>query len=119
MDHEVWATLAARQQQISAALDELRHQRAMGMTPDRIPCSTTSTACCGHRLGTGRRQAAAELTFFEHLANRRFPVTDWLRTPAEFDYVVKPDVFHDFFGHVRCCSTRCTPTTWRRTARAA
>jgi phenylalanine-4-hydroxylase len=41
-----------------------------------------------------------DLTFFEHLANRRFPVTDWLRTPAEFDYIVEPDVFHDFFGHV-------------------
>jgi phenylalanine-4-hydroxylase len=38
--------------------------------------------------------------FFEHLANRRFPVTVWLREPAEFDYIVEPDVFHDFFGHV-------------------
>jgi phenylalanine-4-hydroxylase len=41
-----------------------------------------------------------DLVFFEHLANRRFPVTTWLRTPAEFDYIVEPDVFHDFFGHV-------------------
>ena len=38
--------------------------------------------------------------FFEHLANRRFPVTAWLRTPEEFDYIVEPDIFHDFFGHV-------------------
>jgi len=38
--------------------------------------------------------------FFSHLANRRFPVTVWLRKPAEFDYIVEPDVFHDFFGHV-------------------
>ena len=41
-----------------------------------------------------------DLTFFEHLANRRFPVTVWLREPREFDYIVEPDVFHDFFGHV-------------------
>jgi phenylalanine-4-hydroxylase len=41
-----------------------------------------------------------DLTFFEHLANRRFPVTVWLRDPGEFDYIVEPDVFHDFFGHV-------------------
>jgi phenylalanine-4-hydroxylase len=41
-----------------------------------------------------------DLVFFEHLANRRFPVTVWLRTPAEFDYIVEPDIFHDFFGHV-------------------
>ena len=38
--------------------------------------------------------------FFEHLANRRFPVTWWLREEHEFDYIVEPDVFHDFFGHV-------------------
>jgi len=38
--------------------------------------------------------------FFRHLAGRRFPVTVWLRKPAEFDYIVEPDVFHDFFGHV-------------------
>jgi len=38
--------------------------------------------------------------FFEHLANRRFPVTVWLRNPEEFDYIVEPDIFHDFFGHV-------------------
>jgi phenylalanine-4-hydroxylase len=41
-----------------------------------------------------------DLTFFDHLAHRRFPVTVWLRDPAEFDYIVEPDIFHDFFGHV-------------------
>ncbi|MBC7711622.1 MAG: phenylalanine 4-monooxygenase [Rhizobacter sp.] len=38
--------------------------------------------------------------FFTHLAHRRFPVTVWLRSEAEFDYIVEPDLFHDFFGHV-------------------
>jgi phenylalanine-4-hydroxylase len=38
--------------------------------------------------------------FFDHLANRRFPVTVWLREEHEFSYIVEPDVFHDFFGHV-------------------
>ncbi|PEQ12724.1 phenylalanine 4-monooxygenase [Novosphingobium sp. PC22D] len=38
--------------------------------------------------------------FFDHLAHRRFPVTRWLREEHEFDYLVEPDVFHDFFGHV-------------------
>ncbi len=41
-----------------------------------------------------------DLTFFEHLSQRRFPVTVWLRDPEEFDYIVEPDIFHDFFGHV-------------------
>jgi phenylalanine-4-hydroxylase len=38
--------------------------------------------------------------FFTHLAHQRFPVTVWLRSEAEFDYIVEPDIFHDFFGHV-------------------
>ncbi|WP_291015219.1 phenylalanine 4-monooxygenase, partial [Hydrogenophaga sp.] len=41
-----------------------------------------------------------ERPFFELLANRRFPVTDWIRKPEEFEYIVEPDVFHDLFGHV-------------------
>jgi phenylalanine-4-hydroxylase len=41
-----------------------------------------------------------EHVFFTHLALRRFPVTVWLREEHEFDYIVEPDVFHDFFGHV-------------------
>ena len=41
-----------------------------------------------------------EEAFFALLAERRFPVTDWIRTPEEFDYVVEPDIFHDLFGHV-------------------
>ena len=41
-----------------------------------------------------------EHVFFAHLARRRFPVTVWLRDEHEFDYIVEPDVFHDFFGHV-------------------
>jgi phenylalanine-4-hydroxylase len=41
-----------------------------------------------------------DLVFFDHLANRRFPVTWWIREEHEFAYIVEPDVFHDFFGHV-------------------
>lgn len=41
-----------------------------------------------------------DAVFFDHLAHRRFPVTRWLRGEEELDYLVEPDVFHDFFGHV-------------------
>ncbi len=41
-----------------------------------------------------------EVPFFTLLAHRQFPVTDWIRTPQELDYIVEPDVFHDLFGHV-------------------
>ncbi len=41
-----------------------------------------------------------DAVFFDHLAHRRFPVTRWLREEHELDYLVEPDIFHDFFGHV-------------------
>jgi phenylalanine-4-hydroxylase len=41
-----------------------------------------------------------EEAFFALLAARKFPVTEWLRKPEEFEYIVEPDVFHDLFGHV-------------------
>jgi phenylalanine-4-hydroxylase len=41
-----------------------------------------------------------ELNFFALLAARKFPVTWWLREEHELNYIVEPDVFHDYFGHV-------------------
>lgn len=41
-----------------------------------------------------------EDVFFAHLAARRFPVTVWMRRREELDYLVEPDLFHDFFGHL-------------------
>jgi phenylalanine-4-hydroxylase len=38
--------------------------------------------------------------FFEHLANRRFPASAFIRPEEEIDYLEEPDVFHDVFGHV-------------------
>ena len=38
--------------------------------------------------------------FFWHLANRRFPADNFIRTRETFDYIQEPDVFHDVFGHV-------------------
>ncbi len=71
--------------------------------PDRIPrFDALSEALHG---ATGWEVVAVpglipEEAFFALLAKRRFPVTNWIRKPEEFDYVVEPDVFHDLFGHV-------------------
>src|SRR3546814_13243656 len=37
--------------------------------------------------------------FFDHLAHRRFPAGNFIRTPQQLDYLEEPDVFHDVFGH--------------------
>ena len=105
-DHEVWATLFERQQTllVGRASDEfLRQQRLMGMSPDQIPKFDELNPLL--RKATGWELICVEgllpeLTFFEHLANRRFPVTWWIRKPEQLDYLAEPDLFHDLFGHV-------------------
>ena len=105
-DHRVWATLFERQQQIlvGRASDEfLRNQRAMGMAPDQIPKFDDLNRVLRQATGwelIGVEGLLPELTFFDHLANRRFPVTWWIRKPEQLDYLAEPDLFHDLFGHV-------------------
>jgi phenylalanine-4-hydroxylase len=105
-DHQVWATLFERQQQVlvGRASDEfLRNQRTMGMSPDRIPKFEDLNRILRKETGwelIGVEGLLPELTFFEHLANRRFPVTWWIRKPEQLDYLSEPDLFHDLFGHV-------------------
>lgn len=105
-DHAVWAQLFERQQQVlvGRASDEfITAQRAMKMTPDAIPkfddLNRVLRAHTGWEL-IGVEGLLPELTFFDHLANRRFPVTWWIRKPEQIDYLSEPDLFHDLFGHV-------------------
>jgi phenylalanine-4-hydroxylase len=105
-DHEVWAQLFARQQEIlvgRASEAFLSAQRAMHMSADRIPkfddLNRVLRAATGWEL-VGVQGLLPELDFFDHLANRRFPVTWWIRTPEQMDYLSEPDLFHDLFGHV-------------------
>jgi phenylalanine-4-hydroxylase len=105
-DHGVWATLFKRQREVlvGRASDEfLATQEAMGMTPDQIPKFDDLNPMLRKATGwelIGVEGLLPELTFFEHLANRRFPVTWWIRRPDQLDYLAEPDLFHDLFGHV-------------------
>jgi phenylalanine-4-hydroxylase len=38
--------------------------------------------------------------FFTHLANKRFPAANFLRSGENMDYSDEPDMFHDIFGHI-------------------
>ena len=105
-DHATWATLFARQREIlpgRASETFLRAQDAMGMSPDRIPRYTDLDRVLGEATGwqlIGVEGLLPELDFFDHLANRRFPVTWWIRRADQIDYIEEPDLFHDLFGHV-------------------
>ncbi len=104
-DHATWRTLYARQ---TALLPGLAAQTFMDLLPQLdaaqgIPrfedINARLLAATGWQL-VGVPGLIPEVPFFTLLANRKFPVTDWIRTPAEMDYVVEPDIFHDLFGHV-------------------
>jgi phenylalanine-4-hydroxylase len=105
-DHDVWRQLYQRQREllVGRAADEfLTAQDAMGMTPDAIPKFSDMNAALGAATGwqlIGVEGLLPELDFFDHLANRRFPVTWWIRRPDQIDYIEEPDLFHDLFGHV-------------------
>jgi len=106
VDHGVWKALYQRQREIlvGRASDEfLRAQDMMGMSPDRIPRFAELNAVLEAATGwtiVGVEGLLPELDFFEHLANRRFPVSWWIRRPDQLDYIEEPDLFHDLFGHV-------------------
>jgi phenylalanine-4-hydroxylase len=105
-DHAVWAQLFARQREIlpgRACNEFLAAQDAMGMGGEAIPKFSELNKVLGDTTGwqlIGVEGLLPELTFFEHLAARRFPVTWWIRRPDQLDYIAEPDLFHDLFGHV-------------------
>jgi len=104
-DHDTYRRLYARQvQQLPGlACDEFIAAVQQLGAPDRIPhfdaISQRLIRATGWQL-VGVPGLIPEEAFFALLAARKFPVTDWLRQPEEFDYIVEPDVFHDLFGHV-------------------
>ncbi|WP_059410936.1 phenylalanine 4-monooxygenase [Cupriavidus basilensis] len=105
-DHAVWRQLYERQSSMlrGRVCDEfLEGLSALGMAHDRVP----SFARLNETLmrATGWQVVAVpglvpDEVFFEHLANRRFPASWWMRKPEQLDYLQEPDCFHDVFGHV-------------------
>ena len=104
-EHDLYRRLYARQSKLVPRYACPEYNRALAALEagDAIPRFEAVSERL--RIATGWEIVAVpglvpDDVFFTHLANRRFPVTVWLRKPEEFDYIVEPDVFHDFFGHV-------------------
>lgn len=104
-DQAVWRILVERQTALAHryACDEfLRGLSSLGIgdtIPDFEAINARLMPLTGWRI-VGVPGLIPDAAFYDHLAHRRFPVTVWIRTRAELDYLVEPDLFHDFFGHV-------------------
>ena len=103
--HELYARLFARQLRLvpGRACDEvlraLKHLDMAARIPRFEEVSRLLMRATGWQI-VAVPGLIPEDAFFRLLSQRRFPVTVWLRTPEEFDYIVEPDLFHDLFGHV-------------------
>ncbi|MBK4736376.1 phenylalanine 4-monooxygenase [Noviherbaspirillum pedocola] len=103
--HALWRRLYQRQERLLPGraarvfIDSLARLDARERIPRFDQISEILQRATGWRL-VAVPGLVPDAVFFGHLAERRFPVTVWLRKPEEFDYIVEPDLFHDFFGHV-------------------
>jgi phenylalanine-4-hydroxylase len=105
-DHRVWDDLFTRQMDVlpgracsafMAGLEKLDLGR--GGIPEFGQLSEELGALTGWSV-VPVPMLIPDHVFFWHLANRRFPAGNFIRTRETFDYIQEPDVFHDVFGHV-------------------
>ena len=105
-DHDVWDTLFKRQRELlpgRACREFMEGVERFGLGDGGIPKFSELNVVLG--AATGWQVVAVEgllpdEVFFDHLANRRFPFSWWIRKPDQLDYLSEPDLFHDLFGHV-------------------
>ena len=105
-EHDIWDDLYARQLDIlpgRAANAFMAGLQKLGLGRGGVP----DFARLSEELGTLTGWSVVPVpmlipdhVFFWHLANRRFPAGNFIRTRETFDYIQEPDVFHDVFGHV-------------------
>jgi phenylalanine-4-hydroxylase len=105
-DHAVWDLLFARQVEllgsrvVSPFLDGIDLLR---LSHPGVPDLAELNAILEPRTGW-RTVAVPGLVpddiFFAMLAERVFPVGNFVRARAQLDYLEAPDCFHDLFGHI-------------------
>jgi phenylalanine-4-hydroxylase len=105
-EHAVWDFLYRRQVDIlkdRADPAMLRGLETLNLNRDGIPNFAEINVELKARTGfevVAVPGLVPDEVFFNHLANRRFPAGQFIRTRAQLDYLQEPDIFHDVFGHV-------------------
>ena len=105
-EHAIWRTLFHRQAEIlkeRAAPEFLAGLDGLGIAAEGIPnferLSDILEEATNWRI-VAVPGLVPDDVFFRHLANRRFPATNFIRRWDQLDYLQEPDVFHDIYGHV-------------------
>ena len=105
-EHAMWDRLFARQSAMlpgRAAEAYLRGLDVLKLSrpgiPDYRELNVRLMAATGWQV-VAVPGLVPDAVFFAHLAERRFPAGNFIRTPHQLDYLQEPDIFHDVFGHV-------------------
>lgn len=106
-DDKIWATLYEKQ------YPEVQHYAhplyldgldKLNITSDRVPnfdeMNQLLMETVGWELLSTNVQYTDGQTWFEHLAQRKFLITEYIRPMESLDYTPLPDIWHDVFGHL-------------------
>ena len=112
-DQAMWRRLFERQMEVLPRIASeayLSGVDKVGFVADRIPNFAGDTNPRLRELTGWEVYVVPGLIphqeFYQHLANRQFPASTWLRKPEQLDYLEEPDMFHDTFGHVPLLSNQ-------------
>lgn len=104
-ENSVWHDLFVRQMQLlqnRACQEYLEGIEALGLTKDHIPqipeVNERLRALSGWEVAPVPALINFQ-SFFELMANKKFPAATFIRTREELDYLQEPDIFHEIFGH--------------------
>lgn len=103
-EHETWAFLLKRQNDLVATRASKEFLKGIELLhfTNKIPQHLEMTEILKAHTGWGVEPVPALIQpqrFFGLLANKKFPAANFIRTPADIDYIQEPDVFHELFGH--------------------
>lgn len=105
--HETWRIMFERmwpKVEARACAQYLEGHQILSLSSDRIPDFYVLDSIFQQRieweLVSTDVQYSDGQSWFEHLKERKFLITEYIRDQADIDYTPLPDIFHDAFGHL-------------------
>ena len=106
-DHEIWNMLYSRQwpriKERACRWYQEGHE-LLGLTAEGIPTGEDLDEIFQERIDwelvSTDIQYSDGQSWFEHLVERKFLITEYIRDKDSLDYTPLPDIFHDIFGHL-------------------
>ncbi len=104
-ENAVWHDLIVRQRKVlegRACQEVFDGLDRLGLQEDHVPQAKEVSKALHEATGWQVEPVPALIdfdTFFQLLADKRFPAASFIRSREEMDYLREPDIFHEIFGH--------------------